>query len=144
ASVVGWRSGGEGVSWSFQGSGLRATSSSCRVRISRTAISGLRPVRSFAWERSEGRAAIPLSPRDRLGPYEIVAHIGSGGMGEVYRAFDARLHRDVALKHIHPALALTPEHVDRFSREARAAGSLNHPNIVVVYDVGVEGGIPYV
>ncbi|PYQ49961.1 MAG: hypothetical protein DMF78_16920 [Acidobacteria bacterium] len=65
-------------------------------------------------------------------------------MGEVYRAFDARLHRDVALKIIHPALALTPEHVDRFSREARAAGSLNHPNIVVVYDVGVEGGIPYV
>jgi eukaryotic-like serine/threonine-protein kinase len=86
----------------------------------------------------------PLSPGERLGPYEIVAQIGSGGMGEVYRAFDARLHRDVALKIIHPALAVTPEHVDRFSREARAAGSLNHPNIVVVYDVGVEGGIPYV
>ena len=88
-------------------------------------------------------AAIALSPGDRLGPYEIVAPIGSGGMGEVYRARDARLRRDVALKVLRPSL-LTPEHVHRLSREARAAGALNHPNIVAVYDVGTEGSIPYI
>jgi hypothetical protein len=65
-------------------------------------------------------------------------------MGEVYRALDPRLQRSVALKIIHPQLAVTPEHLERFSREAQAAGSLHHPNIVVVYDVGMEGGTPYV
>ena len=64
-------------------------------------------------------------------------------MGEVYRARDARLKRDVALKVLHPALA-TPEHVQRLTREARAAGALNHPNILAVFDVGTERGVPYV
>ncbi|PYQ41586.1 MAG: hypothetical protein DMF77_15390, partial [Acidobacteria bacterium] len=70
--------------------------------------------------------------------------LGVGGMGEVYRARDPRLQRDVALKIVHPSLTTTPEHIDRFSREARAAGSLHHPNILVVFDVGVENGMPYV
>jgi hypothetical protein len=87
--------------------------------------------------------AVALSTGDRLGPYEIVGRLGSGGMGEVYRARDARLRRDVALKVLHPSL-LTPDYVQRLSREARAAGSLNHPNIVAVYDVGTEGPVPYV
>jgi hypothetical protein len=64
-------------------------------------------------------------------------------MGEVYRARDIRLKRDVALKVLHPALA-TPEHIQRLTREARAAGSLNHPNILAVFDVGTEGAVPYV
>ena len=86
---------------------------------------------------------LSLTPGARLGPYEVVALIGSGGMGEVYRAHDPRLGRPVALK----ILRESPhdvEHVARFAREARAAGSLNHPNIVAVYDVAREGGIPYV
>jgi WD40 repeat protein len=83
-----------------------------------------------------------LSPGDYLGPYRIIHLLGSGGMGEVYRAHDSRLERDVALKIMRRSS--DAEHVARFSREARAAGSLNHPNIVAVYDVGDEGGVPYV
>src|SRR5262245_1809475 len=83
-----------------------------------------------------------LSPGDYLGPYRIVHLLGSGGMGEVYRAHDARLGREVALKIMRRST--DAEHVARFSREAKAAGSLNHPNIVAVYDVGEEGGVPYV
>lgn len=94
-----------------------------------------RPLRP--WE-----AAISLSPGDRLGPYEIVGIVGAGGMGDVYRAHDARLGRDVALKVLRSAV--TPDHVERLSREARAAGSLNHPNIVAVFDVGMHDGVPYV
>jgi eukaryotic-like serine/threonine-protein kinase len=84
-----------------------------------------------------------LSPGDRVGPYDIVGLLGAGGMGEVYRAHDPRLGRDVALKILRRP-PTDPEHVARFSREARAAGSLNHPNIVAVFDVGTEGGVPYV
>ena len=62
----------------------------------------------------------------------------------MYRARDPRLQREVALKIVHPSLTVTPEHIDRFSREARAAGSLHHPNILVVFDVGVDNGVPYV
>jgi serine/threonine protein kinase/Tol biopolymer transport system component len=85
-----------------------------------------------------------LSAGDRLGPYEIVSPLGAGGMGEVYRARDTRLRREVAVKVLHPYLSMTPEHVERLAREARAAGSLNHPNIVAVFDVGTEGPVPYV
>jgi serine/threonine protein kinase/dipeptidyl aminopeptidase/acylaminoacyl peptidase len=84
-----------------------------------------------------------LSPGDRLGPYEIVGFLGAGGMGAVYRAHDARLDRDVALK-ILLRSPLDPKYVARFTREARAAGSLNHPNIVAVYDVDTQAGVPYV
>jgi serine/threonine protein kinase len=91
----------------------------------------------------QAKGSKSLSPGDRLGPYEIVGFIGKGGMGEVYRAHDARLDRDVALK-ILLRSPLQPEYIARFSREARAAGSLNHPNIVAVYDVDTQGGVPYV
>ena len=80
----------------------------------------------------------------RLGPYKIAGLIGSGGMGEVYRARDSRLERDVAIKVLPERLRDSPERLRRFEQEARAAGGLNHPNVLGVLDVGTEGGIPYV
>ncbi|HYN09063.1 MAG TPA: WD40 repeat domain-containing serine/threonine protein kinase [Vicinamibacterales bacterium] len=88
-------------------------------------------------------APLSLSPGDRLGRYQIVALLGVGGMGEVYRARDPHLKRDVALKIVRRPSA-GAEQLARFTREARAASSLNHPNIVAVYDAGVEDGTPYV
>jgi eukaryotic-like serine/threonine-protein kinase len=79
---------------------------------------------------------MPLSPGTRLGPYEILSAIGAGGMGEVYRARDARLGRDVAVKVLPPELARDTERLGRFEQEARAAAALNHSNILAVYDVG--------
>ncbi len=73
---------------------------------------------------------MPLSPGHRLGPYEIVAPIGAGGMGEVYKATDTRLGRTVAIK------TLDGAHSERFQQEARAVAALNYPNICVLYDVG--------
>ncbi|HKQ97875.1 MAG TPA: serine/threonine-protein kinase, partial [Candidatus Polarisedimenticolia bacterium] len=87
---------------------------------------------------------MPLAPGTTLGPYTIVGPLGAGGMGEVYRARDARLQRDVAIKVLPPALVADPERLRRFEQEARAAGQLNHPNIVVVYDTGTHAGTPYV
>ncbi len=85
-----------------------------------------------------------FSAGSRLGPYEIVAPIGAGGMGEVFRARDTRLGRDVALK-VLPALFITDaDRLRRFEQEARAAAALNHPNILVVHDVGTDGPTPYV
>src|SRR6185503_21273555 len=84
-----------------------------------------------------------LSLGTKLGPYEILAPLGAGGMGEVYRARDPRLGRDVAVKVLPRAVSGDPERQQRFEAEARAVGALNHPNIVTMYDVGVEGGIPY-
>src|SRR6266516_557374 len=73
---------------------------------------------------------MPVVPGDKLGPYEIRGLIGKGGMGEVYRAHDSRLNRDVAIK-------ISPEHFTKvFEREARAIASLNHSNICQIYDVG--------
>ncbi|HEY3072015.1 MAG TPA: protein kinase [Candidatus Limnocylindrales bacterium] len=77
-----------------------------------------------------------LAPGTRLGPYEIVSMLGAGGMGEVYRARDSRLGRDVAVKVLPPALVSDPDRVRRFEQEARAASALNHPNLVTVHDVG--------
>jgi len=79
----------------------------------------------------------------RLGPYQILAPLASGGMGEVYRARDTRLGREVALKILPSEVSSHPERLQRFEREARAASSLNHPNIVVVHDVGREEGIDF-
>jgi serine/threonine protein kinase/Flp pilus assembly protein TadD len=83
-----------------------------------------------------------LEAGDRLGPYEIRAHIGKGGMGEVYRARDVRLHRDVAIKVLPEAFA-TEAARERFEREARAASALNHPNICAIHDVGEAAGRPF-
>ncbi|HOL72675.1 MAG TPA: serine/threonine-protein kinase, partial [Bryobacteraceae bacterium] len=85
-----------------------------------------------------------LAPGTRLGPYEIIALIGSGGMGEVYRARDARLRRDVAIKVLPPAFSQDSDRLRRFEQEAWAAGMLNHPNLITVYDFGSHEGSPYV
>ena len=74
-----------------------------------------------------------LTPGTRLGPYEIAAQIGVGGMGEVYRATDTKLKRDVAVKVLPSALAADPERLARFQREAKTLASLNHPNIAAIY-----------
>ncbi len=84
-----------------------------------------------------------MIPGERLGPYEIVAAIGAGGMGEVWRARDERLGRDVAIKVLPAELASDPERVKRFEKEARATGTLNHPNILSIYDIGTYEGSPY-
>ena len=84
-----------------------------------------------------------LARGTQLGPYEVLSTIGSGGMAEVYRARDTRLGRDIALKVVNEALATDAELVQRFEQEARLAGSLNHPNLVAVYDFGVHEGAPY-
>ena len=76
-----------------------------------------------------------LSSGDRIGPYEIVAALGAGGMGQVYRAKDARLNRVVAVKALHESFAGHPERVARFQREAQLLASLNHPNIAAIYGV---------
>ena len=89
-------------------------------------------------------AVLTLSPGARLGPYEVVSPIGAGGMGEVYRARDARLNRDVAIKVLPASFSNDPDRLRRFEQEAKAAGALNHPNIVAVYDVGSHDGAPYV
>jgi Tol biopolymer transport system component len=79
----------------------------------------------------------------RCGPYQIVSLLGAGGMGHVYRARDTRLQRSVAVKMLHATAAVDPTRQQRFAQEAVAASALNHPNILTVYDVGVEGDVPY-
>src|SRR5664280_280663 len=84
-----------------------------------------------------------LAPGTRLGPYEIVAAIGAGGMGEVYRARDTRLDRTVAIKILPESFANDRERLERFQQEARILSSLNHPNLMAVYDVGVQDGMHF-
>jgi Tol biopolymer transport system component len=86
---------------------------------------------------------MPLFSGDKLGPYEIVAPIGAGGMGEVYRARDTRLGRDVAVKVLPDETSSDPQANARFEREARAVAALSHPNILVLFDVGAHNGIHY-
>lgn len=86
---------------------------------------------------------MPLTPGTRLGPYEIVAPLGSGGMGEVYRAHDARLSRDVAIKALPAAFATDGDRLARFEREARLLASLNHPNISGIHGLEDVGGARY-
>src|SRR5512143_311656 len=86
---------------------------------------------------------MPLSEGSKIGPYEVVARLGAGGMGEVWRGRDPRLGRDVALKVLPDEMVRDADRVTRFRAEARAASALNHPNIVVVYDIGEDGGRAY-
>src|SRR5687768_9024613 len=85
-----------------------------------------------------------LSGGTRLGPYEIQSALGAGGMGEVYRARDTRLGRDVAVKVLSSTFSSDPERLHRFEQEARAAAALNHPNILAVFDIGTHDGAPYI
>ncbi len=87
---------------------------------------------------------MPLTPGTRLGPYEVVAAIGSGGMGEVYRARDARLNRDVAIKVLPQSFANDPERRARLEREAQIMATLSHPNVVTAFDIGIHDGHIYI
>src|SRR5262245_6965804 len=93
--------------------------------------------------RSPPGRSMPLAPGTRLGPYEILTPLGAGGMGEVYRARDSRLGREVAIKILSPGLADNPTRRVRFEREAQAISRLSHPNICAVYDVGEQNGAAY-
>src|ERR1700681_4622565 len=84
---------------------------------------------------------MPLCPGEKLGPYEILAPIGAGGMGEVYRAKDTKLDREVAIKVLPAALAQDPERLARFEREAKVLASLNHPNIAQIFGIEDSGGV---
>src|SRR5215471_5143306 len=85
-----------------------------------------------------------IKSETRLGPYEIVSAIGAGGMGEVYRARDPRLKRDVAIKVLPASFSSDPQRLHRFEQEANAAAALNHPNILAVHDIGQQDGSPYI
>ena len=81
----------------------------------------------------------PVAPGTRIGVYEVVGPLGAGGMGQVYRARDTRLDRDVALKVLPETFASDADRVMRFTREAKTLAALNHPNIAQIYDAGREG-----
>jgi len=84
-----------------------------------------------------------LRPGSKLGPYEILAPLGAGGMGEVYRARDDRLEREVAIKVLPADLAEDANRLARFEREAKAVASLSHPNILAIHDFGREGSVTF-
>ena len=85
-----------------------------------------------------------LDPHVKFGPYEILTLLGEGGSGQVYRAWDPRLEREVALKVLHERSETDPDRVRRFIAEARAASALNHPNIVTVFDAAVDDDTPFI
>ena len=82
---------------------------------------------------------MPLAPGTSFGRYQVRGLLGAGGMGEVYRAVDTRLHRDVAIKVLPQAVADSPDRLRRFQQEILATAGLSHPHVVAVYDAGVEG-----
>ena len=94
--------------------------------------------------KGERDDAVRIAPGTRFGPYEVLGLLGSGGMGEVYRARDPRLGREVAVKVLPRDMSSDPDRLRRFEQEARAAGALNHPNLVAVFDTGQHEGNPYV
>src|ERR1700730_12465632 len=85
-----------------------------------------------------------LTSGTKLGPYEILSPLGAGGMGEVYRAHDTRLNRDVAIKILPATFSSDPDRLQRFAQESRAAAARNHPNILSIFDIGEAQGAPYV
>jgi eukaryotic-like serine/threonine-protein kinase len=85
-----------------------------------------------------------IAPGSRLGSFEIIAPLGAGGMGEVYRARDIRLNRTVAIKLLPASFSEHSVRLQRFEQEARSASSLNHPNIVTIYELGYDGACPYI
>ena len=85
-----------------------------------------------------------LIPGSKLGPYEILGPLGAGGMGEVYRARDTRLGREVALKMLPESFSRDADRLRRFEQEARAVAALNHPNILAIHDIGEDGGSPFI
>src|SRR5580700_11291726 len=85
-----------------------------------------------------------LTSGTKLGPYEVQSPLGAGGMGEVYRAHDTRLNRDVAIKVLPAAFTRDPERLRRFQQEAQAVAALNHPNILAIHDFGEHEGSPYI
>ena len=87
---------------------------------------------------------MPLAAGQKLGPYEIGAPLGAGGMGEVYRAKDTRLGREVAIKILSAEFTSNPNRLERFEQEARSASALNNPNIITVHDVGSHNGASYI
>src|SRR4249920_3680056 len=89
------------------------------------------------------RGPMAIAAGARLGPYELLSRLGAGGMGEVYRARDTRLGREVAVKVLPERVASDPEALARFEREARAVASLSHPNILALHDYGQENGVTY-
>jgi eukaryotic-like serine/threonine-protein kinase len=84
---------------------------------------------------------LPLKPGTSLGPYEVVCLLGMGGMGEVYRALDTKLNRDVALKILPDAFAADPDRLARFKREAQVLASLDHPNIAAITVLRIRGAV---
>src|SRR5262249_59981670 len=92
---------------------------------------------------ADNAARMALVPGRRLGPYEVIEPIGAGGMGEVYRARDTRLGRDVALKVLPPDVSNDPARRKRFELEARAVAALSHPHICPIHDIGSEDGRDY-
>ncbi len=103
-----------------------------------------KPSFDFSTKAKSPSDGIPLAQGTRLGPYEILALVGAGGMGEVYRARDTRLGRDVAVKILSTHLSFDPDLKRRFEREARAVCLLTHPNICCLYDIGSQGGIDFI
>jgi serine/threonine protein kinase len=95
------------------------------------------------WHERIIPATMGLAPGHKLGPYEIQSPLGAGGMGEVYRARDTRLDRTVAVKVLPEALAADSDHLHRFEHEARVLSSLNHPNLLAIYDVGAQDSAHY-
>src|SRR5688572_5203517 len=87
---------------------------------------------------------LDIAAGSRIGPYEIVAHVGAGGMGDVYRARDTRLDRDVAIKVLPPHVVKDPMARARFEREAKAIAALSHPNVLSIFDLGLAGETPYI
>jgi len=87
---------------------------------------------------------MPLASGTKLGPYEIVSALGAGGMGEVYRARDTRLERDVAIKVLPASLSSDPSLKQRLEREAKAVSKLTHPHICTLHDIGHQGGVDFI